>query len=125
MNFLFVYGTLRKRFNNPMSKYLNENAHYLGEGFIQGQLYHISWYPGFVESQNILDKVVGDIYKIDSSNDKTLFNQLDEYEGDAYFKKTLKVSFGEKEIQATVYIFKGDISNKKRILSGDYTATNE
>ena len=40
-DYLFVYGTLLKGFNSYMSKFLDKNAAFVGEGYFNGKLFII------------------------------------------------------------------------------------
>lgn len=133
VEFVFVYGTLRRDAASPMHNILTENSDYFGEGFIQAELYEIDHYPGAVESGNKNDLVKGEIYKI--NNPELLFLQLDEYEGCSadfaqphqYLRKQLPVylerptdSADRERVIAWVYIYNHDVSGLWKIGSGDY-----
>ena len=75
---LFVYGTLMRRFEHSMHEFLIQHTEYCCEGYYQGRLYRISWYPAVIPSGNPRDKVHGEVYRI--RNESQLFPKLDEYE---------------------------------------------
>lgn len=75
---LFVYGTLRQGHSNPMAVYLSQHAKYVTDGWFQGQLYQISFYPGAVASEQVHHRVYGEVYRLRDS--ETVLAALDEYE---------------------------------------------
>ncbi len=75
---LFVYGTLRKGNQNAMAKYLAENAEFITDGWFQGRMYQVSYYPGVVASDNPSHRVHGEIYRLKDS--QSMLKVLDEYE---------------------------------------------
>ncbi len=102
-------------------------SEYLSAGETQGILYALSGYPGMIESSEITDKVLGEVYKISSPG--RLFALLDDYEACSdkfpfpreYIRKQLPVTLvNGEEVLAWVYLFNRDVSNLKRIKSGDY-----
>ena len=128
MEYLFVYGTLRKDFNNPMSQFLKTHSEWLSKGHFCGFLYDIGEYPGATLGACANNKVFGDIYKINDSN--TVFKTLDTYEGtghsfpkpNLYIRKLVTV-FTEKGLKtkAWIYIYNHSVENLKLISSGDYS----
>jgi len=74
---LFVYGTLRQGHSNPMAVYLSQHAEYVTDGWFQGQLYQISFYPGAVASEQAHHSVYGEVYRL---RDKAVLEVLDDYE---------------------------------------------
>lgn len=109
--FLFVYGTLKKGFNNKARKKLNENSLFIGDAEFNGKLFLIKGYPGAVKSDNSSDIVHGELYKI--KNRATLFKILDEFEecSDTFKKPTLfkrkicKVKIEKKYEYAWIYLY--------------------
>ena len=79
MDYLFVYGTLRKDYNHPMSKFLNAHSEWVDKGFFYGLLYDIGEYPGAIIDISNTKKVFGEIFQIKDT--ETLFKKLDTYEG--------------------------------------------
>lgn len=87
----------------------------------------IEWYPGVIESDDSSDKVIGEVYQI--KNQKVLLSQLDQYEGCSSHApephefirrvKFVLLESGEK-IRAWIYLFDQAVSEKERILSGDF-----
>ncbi|WP_187648479.1 gamma-glutamylcyclotransferase family protein [Nitrosophilus labii] len=110
--YLFVYGTLQREFNNPFAKFLRKNTVYLGIGYIRGKKYQISWYPGVKKSFFKKDKVYGELYRVE--NPKRLFKVLDRYEDATiynigkyeYIRKKWPVIINNKLYKAWVYFYK-------------------
>ena len=42
---LFVYGSLRSGFRNPVYEYLTKYFHLMGEAVVKGKLYDLGEYP--------------------------------------------------------------------------------
>ncbi len=120
MESLFVYGTLRKGFDNEYAATLARSAHFAGRGRVRGTLYLIAQYPGLILATEGDDWVIGEIYHLDDSG-KTL-RTLDHYEGSEQFQRVAAPVLMDSGawIQAHVYIYAGDTSGKQRIASGDF-----
>jgi len=126
-DYLFVYGTLLKDFDSYMSKFLERNSDFIGEGYFNGKLFEVSWYPAAILSSDALEKVFGHIFKI-HNNEKT-FKILDDYEGigdnsefpNEYKRELIDAYLNSGEIMKVwVYTYNQSTSHLKRILSGDY-----
>lgn len=127
IEFIFVYGTLRKETTTSMYYMLARHCEYFSDGYMQGKLYEVNGYPGAVESDNPNDKVYGEIYKIISS--ELVLPRLDDYEEctnkypepHEYIRKKLPISLsGGGCVKAWVYLFNHNASNLVQIESGDY-----
>jgi gamma-glutamylcyclotransferase (GGCT)/AIG2-like uncharacterized protein YtfP len=77
--FLFVYGTLRRRGGGAMHAYLARNSDFVDEATCRGKLYNIGAYPGVVPSDDPADRVHGEVYRL-RDPDRVL-RCLDRYEG--------------------------------------------
>jgi gamma-glutamylcyclotransferase (GGCT)/AIG2-like uncharacterized protein YtfP len=119
VNYLFVYGTLRKEVQHPMHNVLTQCATYIGMGTFQGKLYDLGCYPGAVPSPEQCDRVIGEIYKLQPP--ARVFANLDDYEGRLFRREPLPVwqPAGNK-VTAWVYLYRGPTSESKRIAGGDY-----
>ncbi len=109
---VFVYGTLKRGF--PLHKHLS-SARFLGYGKLLGfEMYDLGWYPGIVPGKG---EVFGEVYEIDL---KTLMIlDLIEDEGEEYERKLLPVTMEDgSTISAFVYVFKADVSNKRKVKDG-------
>lgn len=126
-NCLFVYGTLRKGFDNNMASYLAANAEYIGEGTVKGRIYDTGGFPALIMSDSEADKVAGDVYLI--CKDKEVLKYIDHYEG--YRADVTKYSLFLRErcdvvieggllVNAWVYVFNHPVENLQIIECGDY-----
>jgi gamma-glutamylcyclotransferase (GGCT)/AIG2-like uncharacterized protein YtfP len=129
-DYLFVYGTLRRGSDNDLCHLLGEHADFVSYANYQGQLYEVDYYPGAVPSDNPLDQVRGELYRL-----KTLeladfvLSVLDEYEecGTAFQAPTefvrrvqpVWLESGERVI-AWVYLYNRVTDKLKRLCSGDF-----
>ena len=75
---LFVYGTLRFEYPNPLAFKLRSQAIFAAKGSTPGVLYDLGWYPGAVFNAEARTRVVGEIYAL--GNAERLMAQIDEYE---------------------------------------------
>jgi gamma-glutamylcyclotransferase (GGCT)/AIG2-like uncharacterized protein YtfP len=78
---LFVYGTLRSGFPNPLAKRLQAQARFVGIGSAPGVLYDFGWYPGAMFKADARSRVIGEVFAL--KNAERLIAQLDHYEGTA------------------------------------------
>ena len=108
MEYLFIYGVFR-----DVSSPLLEDSIFCDSAFIYGKLYRVNkFYPGYV-AEDCDNKIHGDVYLIDSS----LFEKLDEYEGDEYIRRKIWTSIG---LEVWIYEYIHDTSNFEEIESGDW-----
>ena len=126
MEFIFVYGTLRKQSTSTMNHVLAQHCRYVAEGYLQGKLYEVNAYPAAIDSDNPNDKVYGEVYEL---TDSTLLLELDTYEEctdqfpkphEYLRKKRLITLFDGRSVTAWVYIFNHTVLNLIPIVSGDY-----
>lgn len=127
IEFIFVYGTLRKDATLNKHYMLEPHCSYYSEATMQAKLYDVDGYPGAILSDNPTDIVYGDVYKI--TNSAFMFSQLDHYEScsdnypkpQEYRREKLNISLSNgRKISAWVYLFNHNILNLKQIVSGDY-----
>jgi gamma-glutamylcyclotransferase (GGCT)/AIG2-like uncharacterized protein YtfP len=78
LDYLFVYGTLRRGCNNPMAQFLKESSDFVGNASYQGLLYRISYYPGLVPSKQPEHQVQGEMYQLHNAD--LILAYLDDYE---------------------------------------------
>ena len=83
MEYLFVYGTLLKHFNNEVMRNLNNSLEFVSHGELQGKLIDLGAYPAYVE--DTIGQIKGEVYGI--ADTKKVFEILDEYEGEKYSRK--------------------------------------
>ncbi|HMK04724.1 MAG TPA: gamma-glutamylcyclotransferase family protein [Ferruginibacter sp.] len=124
---LFVYGSLRSGFRNPVYNYLTKYFHLLGETVVKGKLYDMGEYPVAIPTAE--EKFIsGELYAI---NDPMEFSwaiaQLDDYEGlnteageQPLYKREEVVAYQDGQpITAWIYWFNGNIGSQPEIESGD------
>jgi gamma-glutamylcyclotransferase (GGCT)/AIG2-like uncharacterized protein YtfP len=117
--YLLVYGTLRRGFDNPHSRYLAENARWRGEARVPGRLYDLGRYPGLRRARRAGDWVTGDLYRLPES--PALLAALDEYEGSDFRRRpVIAHSGGRGTVKAWVYMYQPGVSEARRIPSGIY-----
>jgi gamma-glutamylcyclotransferase (GGCT)/AIG2-like uncharacterized protein YtfP len=122
MEYVFVYGTLLKHFNNevlqPIQTYLQE----VSIGLVKAELYDLGQYPGLVEITGAAHTVKGEVYSV-AEPDK-VFAVLDEYEGEEYERKRKLIRLNDsKTIRCWVYVYRQKLSPEHtRIMNGDYLA---
>jgi gamma-glutamylcyclotransferase (GGCT)/AIG2-like uncharacterized protein YtfP len=124
---VFVYGTLMRGFDHPMSRRLAASAEFLGEARCQGRLYMVAHYPGLLRSDDVADIVFGELYRV--HDDDELLAVLDEYESigpgyaapTLYLRETLSVTLADGAVaEAWTYIYNRRIDEAKRIVSGRF-----
>ena len=125
---LFVYGTLRKEAGNELHKFIEKNADYEGIASTQGKLYMVEEenYPALVSSDNQVDTVVGELYKLNSPI--KLLAILDEYEeyfandnvNSVFIRNTISVNFEGKTIESFAYLFNRSTEGLVEIDGGDF-----
>lgn len=112
MKKVFVYGSLKKNFQNHA---LLKEAKFIGNAEISGyKMCNLGYFPGIVES-DAKDVVKGEIYEID----KDVEAKLDYLEGipHHYRKEYVNTEFGV----CIVYIYNMDTSMYKTVNSGEWT----
>jgi gamma-glutamylcyclotransferase (GGCT)/AIG2-like uncharacterized protein YtfP len=73
---LFVYGTLRRCFDNPMARTLRANAEFAGEAVVEGTVYQVHpRYPGLIPGLGLAE---GELYRLKNFG---VLEELDRYEG--------------------------------------------
>jgi len=123
-SYLFVYGSLKREFNHPLHKVLQKYASFIADGFVYGDLYEISWYPGIKLSKLKKSKVFGELYLL--KNPKKVLPVLDEYEGCSLkFKKPWEYRRVKTEVftkkgkfKAWIYEYQLKVDKRNKIKSG-------
>jgi gamma-glutamylcyclotransferase (GGCT)/AIG2-like uncharacterized protein YtfP len=127
IQYLFVYGTLRRETATGMALLLARHGEYVADGQMQGKLYDVNGYPGAVASDNRHDTVYGELHDIGDGG--VLLPLLDDYEECSgrhpepheYVRKKLAITLaGGGSVAAWVYVYNRDVSKLHRIVSGDY-----
>lgn len=125
-NHLFVYGTLMQNVDSEITRFLQRNSQFVGEGSFWGQLFDLGHYPGAVLLPNSSTKVFGHIFEI--INTENTLKILDKYEAvgeqfgqfNEYRRELVPIDFVEKQILCWVYLYNLPTKNHNRIKSGNY-----
>jgi pyruvate carboxylase len=125
-DYLFVYGTLRHEFGNELHKIIAKNSEFEGMASYQGEMYMVAEFPGIVPSESVSNQVVGELYKINST--EKLFAILDDYEeydpnneaDSLYVRKKISLSFGGMLIDSWAYLYNKSLDYLEKIESGDF-----
>lgn len=132
IDYIFVYGSLRRDAKNDVFEEVKSHLHYVGVGSFPGLLFDLGEYPGAILADvNSPSKVKGELYAIEDNRNSVL-RTLDEYE--EYFHKNLSKSLflrkrvdvtlrNGKEVNSWVYLYNKKLLHSKpvkRIPSGDY-----
>lgn len=129
--YLFVYGTLRRDSNNDMYRLLARHARFLSDGWFNGKLYNVTYYPCAIPSEIPEDKVYGEIYEL--LDPEYILPSLDDYEECSekfpdpkeYRREMRQISLVNGDvIGAWVYIYNLDVGNLHPIKSGDFFNQN-
>jgi gamma-glutamylcyclotransferase (GGCT)/AIG2-like uncharacterized protein YtfP len=129
---LFVYGTLMRGFDHPMSRLLSRSAEFLGEAQCRGRLYLIKHYPGLLLSDAPGDLVHGELFRM--QRPKELLATFDDYEGcgptfaqpTAYLRQVLPVTLFDGAVgEAWTYVYNWPVVETKRIVSGRFLENDD
>ncbi len=95
-NYLFVYGTLRNKYNLKLKDLVSKEMEYVGKAKVDASLYDLGRYPGAIK-ENERSEVIGDVFLI--SDPEKVFKFLDEYEGEKFSREKEEVKLrGGKSI---------------------------
>lgn len=122
--YLFVYGTLKRGFDNPFSSLLTEHAKFINEGYFKGEMYLCEWYPAALYYPKATSHVYGEIFKL--NNPALHLPLLDEYEEvdteesrSLYLRKTVPITLSDNSlIECQVYLFNQSVDKLIKIPSG-------
>lgn len=125
--YLFVYSSLRRGFQQITYHYLTQFFRFVSDGKVKGILSDMGDKP--VATPVLSDLfIIGELYQLNVKNGSYVFGQLDSYEGvttdegepGQYRRAITTVYTGDgTEIEAWVYWYNGDVSEKPIIASGD------
>ncbi|HVV40408.1 MAG TPA: gamma-glutamylcyclotransferase family protein [Nitrobacter sp.] len=127
LDLLFVYGTLMRGYDHPMSRLLSANAVFEGEATCRGRLHLIRHYPGLVLSDAAADVVHGELYRLREPD--ALLREFDMYEAcgegfpepTEYVRRVLPVSRADGgAADAWTYIYNWPVTDLPRIVSGRF-----
>jgi gamma-glutamylcyclotransferase (GGCT)/AIG2-like uncharacterized protein YtfP len=126
---LFVYGTLRSDVAGPVQAELMRGLRLVGRASIAGRLYDAGWYPAAVESEDVSDRIAGELWAMGADAASGLLAALDEYEGIDAARPALSLFVrravtAEREdgtrVPTWVYFFNGPVASMPRVPSGDW-----
>lgn len=124
--FLFVYGTLRRALERPMHRAFAPYAEFRGEGFVEGRLWDLGFYPA-LEYCPGFERVRGELYEL--SDATRVFTILDAYEEcraedpqpTEYVRRRVPAEFQSgARVQAWTYIYNWPLTHARLIAGGDY-----
>jgi gamma-glutamylcyclotransferase (GGCT)/AIG2-like uncharacterized protein YtfP len=124
---LFVYGSLMRRFDLPMHRLILNHGSFVDEGWMQGRLYLIAWYPGAVGSEDPDDRVYGEVFRIHAP--EVLMPRLDAFEdcdpdspnSGEYRRMVSPVHLlAGGQLPCHWYCFNRSVNESKRISSGRF-----
>jgi gamma-glutamylcyclotransferase (GGCT)/AIG2-like uncharacterized protein YtfP len=124
---LFVYGSLRSGFRNPVYAYLTKYFHLLGEAIVKGKLFDLDEYPA-AAATNEEKFISGELYSINNPLEFSwAIGQLDDYEGlnaeegeIPLYKREEVIAYKDGEAHtAWIYWYNKDLAGKPEIESGD------
>jgi gamma-glutamylcyclotransferase (GGCT)/AIG2-like uncharacterized protein YtfP len=124
---LFVYGTLMRGFDHPMARLLSRSADFIGEARCRGRLYLVKHYPGLVLSDDTVDAVFGEVFRL--RQPKELLREFDMYEacGEGFAEPTEYVrqmvpvtSDDGAASEAWTYVYNWPVAHLPRIASGRF-----
>lgn len=123
-----MYGSLRSGFRSPAYEYVSNFFRLVGEAKVKGKLYDLGTYPAAVPTTDN-SFIIGELYQIKRTNEfEWAMAQLDDYEGvsggstnetQLYCREITDVFMDNKVTQAWIYWFRGDVTGKPVIESGD------
>ncbi len=124
---LFVYGTLMRGFDHPMAQLLSRSAEFLGEARCRGRLYLVKHYPGLVLSDDPVEIVSGELYRL--RRPEELLREFDMYEAcgegfpepTEYLRRLVEVTGADgATAPAWTYIYNWPVTDLPRIESGRF-----
>ncbi len=128
---LFVYGTLRRGFENPFARHLRREAGFLSAATLRGAfLVDVGAYPGLLLCDDPARTVTGDLFRL-PGNPTPVLAALDAYEGCSgdparpgeYVRQTAPVTpHHGPALDAWIYLFNRDTTGLPVVPNGDYLA---
>lgn len=126
VEYLFVYGTLRRRSRHAMARRLAEAARHVGPAKAAGRLYDLGRFPGLTEPRTPADWVEGDVYDLGENAERTL-REMDAYENaespppTPYDRRLTTAHLADgRRMNAWVYWYRGEVQEGCFIASGSY-----
>jgi gamma-glutamylcyclotransferase (GGCT)/AIG2-like uncharacterized protein YtfP len=117
-DYLFVYGTLRRRYDLKLKDKVKAGWKYVGQAKIGAALYDIGKYPGAVKDRSGRE-VIGDVFQV--HDPAHVFKVLDAYEGKEFVRRKGKVSMRRGDTLTTwIYYYEPNPAGKRLIKQKDY-----
>jgi gamma-glutamylcyclotransferase (GGCT)/AIG2-like uncharacterized protein YtfP len=130
-DFLFVYGTLRRGYQNPFAATLAAEATFVSEGTLRGRLFWLGSrdfvYPGATSEPETDSFVKGEIFSF--ATESSLLSVLDAYEGvgpvqtesPEYVRQRVSIETTSGSVSAWAYVYARPITPALvEIPSGDF-----
>ena len=127
LDLLFVYGTLMRGYDHPMSRLLSANATFEGDARCRGRLHLVRHYPGLVLSDDAADVVHGELYRLREPD--ALLREFDMYEAcgegfaepTEYVRQMIRVALEDGTAsEAWTYVYNWPVTDLQRIASGRF-----
>ena len=124
---LFVYGSLRSGFRNPLYHYLTQYFHLKGEGLVRGLFFDNGSYPVAQPAEGD-HFITGELYEINNPEEFAwAIEQLDDYEGlnvesgeqPLYNRQLAEIYQGTEKINAWIYWYNQSVEGMQLIETGD------
>ena len=124
---LFVYGSLRSGFRNPIYNYLTQYFHLLGEAIVKGQFFDKGEYPVALPTSDE-HYITGELYEVNNAEEFSwAIEQLDDYESlnietgkQPLYRRALTVAYQKgQDSQAWIYWYNQSIEGMPVIETGD------
>lgn len=131
-DYLFVYGTLRRDLGGRAHGLLARSAEFAGDATFRGRLYLVDDYPGAVPSDDLADKVFGEVYRLLEPG--TVLAGLDAYEGcgpgapsptEYVRRRGCLWLWTGREAEAWIYLYNRATAGLRRIGSGTFRRRGE
>jgi gamma-glutamylcyclotransferase (GGCT)/AIG2-like uncharacterized protein YtfP len=128
--YLFVYGTLKKSFDNEYSRYLRQRADFIGNAAVAGFLYKVAdgaeTYPALIPDRP--GYAYGELYLLHKKPALQTLAFLDKYEEipELFLRKTVRVDcLDEKNadnalFSAWAYVYNKNTDNLELIETGEF-----
>ncbi|MBP9098902.1 MAG: gamma-glutamylcyclotransferase [Ferruginibacter sp.] len=124
---LFVYGSLRSGFRNPVYQYLTKYFRLVGEAVVHGKFYDKGPFPVAIPTAGD-SFITGELYAVNNPEEfNWAIEQLDDYEGlnveageKPLYKRELVTVFREGTPSlAWIYWYNESVDGMKEIATGD------
>lgn len=127
LDYIFVYGTLRRGANSEMHQLLAKYAEFIDDATYQGKLYKVDYYPGAVPSDDPNDVVQGEVYLLHRADiGLALLDQYEEFgpefpEPNEYIRRKQTVALKNgRTVMAWIYIYNHSTENLELIKSTSF-----